>query len=183
MEPVAADGMYPLMDILDAEIDNLSSKKFTADQSSNFATFQRELASCVFSDMVIEISNQDTDEEEGEDALNGPLKASEENTSNVQVLDSNPRGGDDDEERRQILQFVSAHLRDFTNHFDKVILDSKPQIAPNSVEKETAEAVARSIESRVTNTLPQMAMPPTKASNLERLSTIIQHEVQGIDEM
>eukprot|EP01057_Protomagalhaensia_wolfi_P000296 Protomagalhaensia_wolfi_Nauph_80__295@NODE_1164_length_1687_cov_327_641990_g888_i0_p2_GENE_NODE_1164_length_1687_cov_327_641990_g888_i0NODE_1164_length_1687_cov_327_641990_g888_i0_p2_ORF_typecomplete_len181_score30_35SEO_N/PF14576_6/0_13_NODE_1164_length_1687_cov_327_641990_g888_i010051547 len=180
MEPVAADGMPPLMDMLDAEIDNISSKKFSADQSCNFATFQRELTSCVFSDMVIEISNPDTDEED--DLNDGPLNASEENNSSVQILDSHARD-DDDEERRQILQFVNAHLKDFTNHFEKVILDSKPRIPPNPVEKETAEAVARSIETRVTNTLPQMAMPPTKASNLDKLSTIIQHEVRGVGDL
>eukprot|EP01053_Blabericola_migrator_P012958 Blabericola_migrator_1__12957@NODE_858_length_6240_cov_61_647821_g608_i0_p5_GENE_NODE_858_length_6240_cov_61_647821_g608_i0NODE_858_length_6240_cov_61_647821_g608_i0_p5_ORF_typecomplete_len179_score36_73_NODE_858_length_6240_cov_61_647821_g608_i020852621 len=138
-----------LVQMLESDIENLSTKKFHDPGAAlNFSSFQKELTTCLLSDLVIDLDDD------------------EDNINNVEqdvIMD------DDD---RQILQFVNSHLRDFTVQYDQAILDSRPASGHKT------DLVARSIEKAVENQLPPIPCPTSnKSANLQHLSDIIQAEI------
>lgn len=117
--------MSDFIDLLNAEIQEISSKKFNSKiASTNFSEFQRELAHCLFSEFVIEISDDDVD-----DAKETNVRSEEEvkhQGCTVVGQESNRTSDEsnDDEERRQILNFIQKHLDDFIARYDQLLLES-----------------------------------------------------------
>eukprot|EP01055_Gregarina_sp_Pseudo9_P005471 Gregarina_sp_Pseudo_9__5470@NODE_694_length_2355_cov_56_609240_g656_i0_p2_GENE_NODE_694_length_2355_cov_56_609240_g656_i0NODE_694_length_2355_cov_56_609240_g656_i0_p2_ORF_typecomplete_len171_score47_77_NODE_694_length_2355_cov_56_609240_g656_i0220732 len=156
--------MNEFIELLNSEINDISSKKFNSKiASTNFCDFQKELSSCLFSDFVIEINDDDSVEGDcAELERTAPHELREETV---------------DEDHQQILRFIKSQLDEFAAKYDQLILDSASRGLSDGLNN--LPPGDKGLEADIGQLLPPLSsVPETQHSkNLELWSEIIENEV------